>query len=236
MVKDSAALGTLDPVVLQTMKRYCHIHTDQIKKSAGYLSNNVVAPFETFIPETLDSQTQVQLKTAMVEKLSDADKAGYIYIYEVNDPSKLHPEILEYKVGRSYKPIQRVGQWENSCRSQRHVVRYIFPGPPDQIMLTGMMRQGKPAKFCHRLERLIHLELADLSLNAPYLDPEEKDAVHKMATQPRKQCIDCKKLHQEIFSFRQAKSGPHQGKEYEMVKEVVDRWGLFVNEFLSRST
>lgn len=122
-------------------------------------------------------------------------------------------------------------------------------------MLTGMMRQGKPAKFCHRLERLIHLELADLSLNAPYLDPEEKDAVHKMATQSRKQCIDCelsksqlmhfariysspkgKKLHQEIFSFRQAKSGPHQGKEYEMVKEVVDRWGLFVNEFLSRST
>lgn len=235
MVKDSAALGTLDPEEQETMKRYCHIHTDQIKKSAGYLGNNVEAPFENFIPDSLESQTQVQLKTAMVEKLTDADREGYIYIYEVQDPNKLHADILEFKVGRSYTPIKRVGQWENSCRSQRHIVRYIFPAPEDQIMLTGMMRQGDPAKFCHRLERLIHLELADLSLNAPYLEMRDKDHVHKLATQPRTRCIDCKKLHQEIFSFRKARSGIHKEKEYQMVKEVVDRWGLFVNEYLSRT-
>lgn len=108
-----------------------------------------------------------------------------------SDPNKLHADILEFKVGRSYTPIKRVGQWENSCRSQRHIVRYIFPAPEDQIMLTGMMRQGDPAKFCHRLERLIHLELADLSLNAPYLEMRDKDHVHKLATQPRTRCIDC---------------------------------------------
>ena len=99
MVKDSAALGVLDPEEGETMKRFCHIHTDQIKKSAAYLSNNVAAPFESkcgtglseqslttslaFIPEYLNAQTQVQLKTAMLEKVTDADKAGYIYIYEV---------------------------------------------------------------------------------------------------------------------------------------------------------
>lgn len=47
MVKDSAALGALDPDEHETMKRYCHIHTDQIKKSGGYLSNNVQAPFDS---------------------------------------------------------------------------------------------------------------------------------------------------------------------------------------------
>ena len=109
------------------------------------------------------------------------------------DPNRMHADIVEFKVGRSYKPIQRVGQWENSCRSQNHIVRYIFPPPPNQIMLAGMMRQGDPAKFCHRLERLIHLELADLSLHGPYLHEADKDSVLQLSAKPRTHCVDCER-------------------------------------------
>jgi hypothetical protein len=33
------------------------------------------------------------------------------------------------------------------------------------------MKGTEPGPHCHRLERLVHLELADLAKNAPYLRP-----------------------------------------------------------------
>ena len=37
--------------------------------------------------------------------------------------------------------------------------------------MKGRVKAGDKGPLCHRLERLVHLELADLAVNAPYLDP-----------------------------------------------------------------
>lgn len=42
----------------------------------------------------------------------------------------------------------------------------------DNGMMRGRVQVGDPGPYCHRIERLVHLELADIALNAPYLDPK----------------------------------------------------------------
>jgi hypothetical protein len=37
-------------------------------------------------------------------------------------------------------------------------------------LLRGRVKPGEPGPLCHRLERLVHLELADLAVHAPYLE------------------------------------------------------------------
>jgi hypothetical protein len=39
-------------------------------------------------------------------------------------------------------------------------------------LMKGRVKAGDQGPLCHRLERLVHLELADLAVNAPYLDPD----------------------------------------------------------------
>lgn len=76
MVKDSAALGTLDPDEHETMKRYCHIHTDQIKKSGGYLSNNVQAPFDSRYRLTLVKSSLILFRSIYTGGLGVTDSGS----------------------------------------------------------------------------------------------------------------------------------------------------------------
>lgn len=89
------------------------------------------------------------------------------------------------------------------------------------------------------LERLIHLELADLVENAPYLQPgwprpgPQDKAADNNNSQARKKCDDCGQMHKEIFEFQRIAKGKYKGKEWEIVvKPVIERWGKFIDLYL----
>lgn len=100
--------------------------------------------------------------------------------------SKVH-----FKVGRTVNLVKRIDQWGKRCASKEQVLRGWWPGTveddddEDQAingsLMKGRVRAGDKGPLCHRLERLVHLELADLAVNAPYLEPgfpktKKKDA------------------------------------------------------------
>lgn len=182
----------------------------------------------------------------MQKARSDSDVDGYIYTFEILDPAS--PSVVHLKVGRATNLNRRMDQWSRQCGSHEQVLRGHWPGgmDPDQASLVrGLIVAGEKGKWCHRLERLVHLELADLAAFAPYLDPGYPSNVSaaghddgngngkvKKAKKDVKKCPDCGKMHKEIFTFEKGK-GRYKGREWELVvKPVVEKWGAFVEQYL----
>ena len=93
------------------------------------------------------------------------------------------------------------------------------------------------------LERLIHIELADLVSTGVYLEPNwpyngtapsVPSATPSKSSARYKLCPDCGSLHKEIFEFRRWNEGePNEGMEWEkIVRPVVQRWGMFVDIYV----
>lgn len=97
------------------------------------------------------------------------------------------------------------------------------------------------------LERLVHLELADLTCTCVYLDPSwpKMDAISTASPSAKassswkgengspQPCVDCGSIHKEIFEFQRWKQGRNQGKEWDnLVKPVIERWGKFVELYV----
>jgi len=87
-------------------------------------------------------------------------------------------------------------------------------------------------------ERLIHLELADLTSSCVYLDSRwpniEIDAstpnseTKSKDSNAGKPCVDCGSVHKEIFEFKRWKRAEWEG----LVKPVIERWGKFVELYV----
>lgn len=163
----------------------------------------------------MQENTQTALRTEMTRPTSGSDEDGYIYTFEIIGkvhhvqrplPSLMfrdvdnpkNKEFIQLKVGRATHLNKRISEWSRQCSSKEQILRGWWPGnieDPKKRVMTGTVEPGDRGKFCHRLERLIHLELADVAQNAPYLqvgfpnvktetkDPPSKDA-------PKK-CDDC---------------------------------------------
>lgn len=175
---------------------------------------------------------------------------------------------IKLKVGRAVNLVKRIDQWGKQCGSKQQVLRGFYPNPEDDhnaqtTLMKGRVKAGTKASCCHRLgawagfpgsrgrnkstdlaERLIHLELADLSATQVYLDTEWPDIdsidVSSQVTSgkrngPKKveRCLDCGSMHKEIFEFQRWESGPNKNKEWEkIVKPVIERWGMFVELYV----
>jgi hypothetical protein len=74
-------------------------------------------------------------------------------------------------------------EWQKQCKSVEQRLRGHWPGgledgPPDDAEAfhastsEGSVNSGPKGPLCHRVERLVHLELADLVVNEQYLDPD----------------------------------------------------------------
>jgi hypothetical protein len=137
----------------------------------------------------------------MEKDLSPADEPGYIYTFEirglsfqilkllfkfmsslltlVSDPQC--PGFIQLKVGHTVNLVKRLDQWDKQCRSKMQIVRGWWPDTVEDdsnndgtkgTLLKGNIKPGKPGPLCHRVERLVHMELADLVVHAPYLNPK----------------------------------------------------------------
>lgn len=105
------------------------------------------------------------------------------------------------KVGRTVHIVKRMDEWSKQCGSKEQVLRGYWPSGLDDDegpMMRGMVAPGPPGPFCYRLERLVHLELGDISVNTPYLhkDFPKKTAALGTSDVPRNdrkkvRCPDC---------------------------------------------
>jgi len=132
----------------------------------------------------------------MEKAKSRSDESGYIYTFEIRGrpllsqnfmmslsdlratADKETPSKIKLKVGRTVNLVKRIDQWEKQCGSKEQVLRGWYPetgeGDDDadgRSLMKGRVKGGKKGPCCHRLERLIHLELADLAMSGAYLDP-----------------------------------------------------------------
>ncbi|RDX52714.1 hypothetical protein OH76DRAFT_1344772 [Lentinus brumalis] len=240
MVTITAPLSRLNG---EDLPHYCHQHINTAFDDVKFPSHKdagVWVDFNDWIPEYLQKETQDQLRKEMRTKHSVADVPGYIYAFEIDGLDTTRSDIVHIKVGRAVKLTKRLAEWDKQCQSKQTHLRGFWPTTKDADdgnLGRGRVQVGEPAPWCHKLERLIHLELADLAVNAPYLDPAYPNVKGGTGSSndrsvTRSPCPDCTKVHQEIFSFRRA-DGRYKGKEWEeIVKPVIEKWGGFVEAYV----
>ncbi|KAI0747627.1 hypothetical protein C8Q80DRAFT_1167804 [Daedaleopsis nitida] len=238
MVVATAPLSRLDG---EDLPHYCHQHMKTAFSDVKFCSHkdsSVWVEYKDWIPEYLQDETKELLREAMRTKHSASDVDGYIYAFEIDDDSNFG--FVHIKVGRAVKLTKRLAEWDKQCQSKQTHLRGYWPSTKDADdgnLARGRVQVGPPGPYCHKVERLVHLELADLAVNAPYLDPNYPDVQNVSGNGndkavSRKPCPDCNAVHKEIFSFPRAK-GRYKGKEWEeIVKPVIEKWGGFVAAYV----
>ncbi|THH27060.1 hypothetical protein EUX98_g7125 [Antrodiella citrinella] len=233
VTKLKSDLAKLDPDLDEDIERYCHLHVpDVLSGSLTYLRGKCIT-FAEWIPAYLQPATIAALRIAMTSAPSDKETPGYIYTFEIIDTNKTQ---VHFKVGRTVSLNKRIKEWSKQCGSKEQVLRGFWPGHSNDIsLLMGTVNPGVPGPLNHKLERLIHLELADIMNNTPYLETSWPNSIRPPLPNekvvPREPCLDCGKRHKEIFTLRHMK-GPKEGKEYdELVKPIIDKWGRYVDEY-----
>ncbi|KAF7971326.1 hypothetical protein HWV62_21414 [Athelia sp. TMB] len=258
------ALFASHPDVDEEPVMFCGQHKKIQLKNLGFYSRKVAGhyiDFTDWIPDYLEQDTQLALRVEMEKGSSNNDTSGYIYTYEIRDPTSL--DKVQFKVGRTVNLVKRLDQWEKQCSSKEQILRGWWPGiltddhgiqdlAVHGSMMKGCTRAGEQGPLIHRLERLVHLELADLAVNAPYLESDflktkDRDTNDVSATPTKKPtaslsarrrsqtqpCSDCNVRHKEIFAMTRVQEGPYKGKEWELlVKPVIEKWGTFVSTFV----
>ncbi|TBU45851.1 hypothetical protein BD309DRAFT_989230 [Dichomitus squalens] len=239
MVPVSVPLARLNG---EDLPHYCHQHLKAAfsdKKFYSHKDPSVEVYYDAWIPEYLQEDTQDLLREEMRLKHSPADVEGYIYAFEIDDPA--NPDVFHIKVGRAVKLTKRLAEWDKQCQSKQTHLRGFWPSTPEAEagnLARGRVKVGEPGPYCHRVEKLVHLELADLAVNAPYLDPDFPNMKGGSGTgngraATRAPCPDCGAVHKEIFSFPRAQKGRYKGKEWEeIVKPVIEKWGGFVEAYV----
>ncbi|KAF9448341.1 hypothetical protein P691DRAFT_800908 [Macrolepiota fuliginosa MF-IS2] len=233
----------------ENILRFCHQHATEVLAPSGYYARKTGkwVIFEEWIPGYLQASTRASLRAEMEKSKSARDVPGYIYTFEIRDPDA--PKTIKLKVGRAVNLVKRIDQWGKQCGSKEQVLRGFYPGNVEEdegSLMKGRVQAGEKAAWCHRLERLIHIELADLVSTCVYLEPgwpkmetsSSPSAVSKLKANgtgngSNKPCPDCGSAHKEIFEFRRWEKGRFKGKEWEqIVKPVVERWGKFVDLYV----
>lgn len=173
----------------------------------------------------------------------------------ITDPDET--KLISLKVGRATNLNRRMDQWGKQCGSKEQILRGFWPGGmgKEGVPMKGLVQAGPKGPWCHRLERLVHIELADVAMSAPYLEAgypniEASKEVDKGDKRDVKKCPDCMYFfprvvgglisktkgstkHKEIFTFERATKGRYKGKEWEsIVKPVIEKWGGFVEGYL----
>ncbi|KAF9077500.1 hypothetical protein BDP27DRAFT_1253432 [Rhodocollybia butyracea] len=178
----------------ENVERFCFQHAKELLGPSGFYARKQHRDgqqssgiqewidFADYIPPYLHPDTQVALRVEMEKPRSQSDVEGFIYTFEIRNPKDPSPPVISLKVGRAVNVVKRMNQWGKQCGSKEQVLRGWYPGEVDnesddandtvgQSLMKGRVKAGGRGVYCHRLERLIHLELADLAVHMPYLQP-----------------------------------------------------------------
>lgn len=179
LIKGGTALQRMyPPDDKDEIKVFCHQHKPDILAETGfYAQDRHWVNFDDYIPPYLHLDTQAALREQMARRRSPGDEEGYIYCYEIRQPNPTPSSPILLKVGRATNLNRRLNQWGKQCNSKEQVLRGFFPMEEgeDASLLKACVKSDAKGVWCHRLERLIHLELADLAVHKPYLQPGWKN-------------------------------------------------------------
>lgn len=131
------------------------------------------------------SQAMSTLSRYVVSRRASSFPRGATHLSaDPQTPNKIH-----LKVGYTTKLASHIDQWDKKCRSKENILRSWWPrtieddasGEPAPCvrLLKGQVEAGDTGPFSRRLERLVHLELADLEVHAPYLKPGFEPDIQK---------------------------------------------------------
>ncbi|KAG0254557.1 hypothetical protein BG011_005660 [Mortierella polycephala] len=161
----------------------------------------------------LPDYVQNKLRKAMERSVSETDKPGYIYSYQLKEIRMTATHTL-FKVGRTDNVYRRMNEWSDKCGSPPILIE-VFPeqgalAPKDENDLADSISKsvsdtdvtGLRCRYSHRVERLIHIELK------PYHD---KDHV----------CA-CKTNHREWFKVPH-KPGLNDKEQFQQAWEQIRR-------------
>ncbi|EIN08043.1 hypothetical protein PUNSTDRAFT_88830 [Punctularia strigosozonata HHB-11173 SS5] len=247
-VKIPMSVARLDEDEDEAVEIFCFQHSKELMGQSGFYArqNGEWVEYKDWIPNYLSQDTQVALRIEMEKARSLSDQAGYIYTFEIRD--KKTPSHIHLKVGRAVNLTKRIDEWGKQCKSKEPILRGWWPGSVEEdnsSLLKGRVKAGDKGPCCHRLERLVHLELTDLTLNKPYLHPNFPNQAptpgngrtNSNSTASGKKadarCEDCGQRHKEIFTFERPQIGPYVGKEWEkLVLPVIEKWGGFVRAYV----
>lgn len=106
------------------------------------------------------------------------------------------PTTVLLKIGRAANVQRRMNQWTRQCGYNVSLIRY-YPYRPSSAPTPTSLDSGQ-VRYAHKVERLIHLELAERRV--------------------KKECEACGKEHREWFEVEGSRRGVRG------VDEVVRRW------------
>ena len=143
------------------------------------------------------------------------------------DASK--PDLIRIKVGRSVNVRSCLSQHCKRCPSSKPRLLGHFPS-------TAPPLRAASVPFCDRLERLVHIELAELSARSypPARSATNQPCIDCQCTPP----VTCLNLvnaftgctrHTEIFVFKRLR-GKYRSKEWsKIICPVIEKWARYVN-------
>lgn len=105
---------------------------------------------------------------------------------------------ITLKIGRAANVHRRMSQWTKQCGQNITLIRY-YPYTRTAGSSGSKFGPGRKVPHVHRVERLVHLELA------------EKRVV-------KSECVECGREHREWFEIEASRAG------LRVVDEAVRRW------------
>lgn len=77
------------------------------------------------------------------------------------------PGYVHFKIGRSNNIARRLREWNKQCSAHEQVLRGTWPPNPQASKLRGRIGSANDVvPYVHRLETLVHIEVADRALRA----------------------------------------------------------------------
>ncbi|GAO50107.1 DUF1766-domain-containing protein [Saitoella complicata NRRL Y-17804] len=152
-----------------------------------------------WIDPTLSVTTRRALLSELEKPISAREEPGYIYVFRLQSPIEagFQGSRALYKIGRTTNLQRRLYQWSNQCSLQPILVAY-YPSP------ASSASSALKVSISHRVERLIHIELAD-----------------KHPVSDKAACEACGRVHREWFEAETGRVG------WEGIKTVILKWVEF---------
>jgi hypothetical protein len=169
----------------------------------------------SLLPQAPQSSSHLRPPT-QPRSVSDAIRAARDLNALTSNPTSTTPGTLRLKIGRTSNVHRRLAEWSKQCSYDLTLIRY-YPYTPSSSSSSSPARvspshssrdrapsaslvPGRKVPHVHRVERLIHLELAALRVR------------------DLGQCPECGKEHREWFEVEAAK------ESLKRVDECIRRW------------
>ena len=135
--------------------------------------------------------------------LRHASRAAPLLQHKQHQQPRQEQHTILLKIGRAANVHRRMSQWTQQCGQNITLIRY-YPytssnPKPHALSTSNSLIKGRKVPHVHRVERLIHLELAEKRIVKP-------------------ECQACGREHREWFEIEASRDGLRS------VDEVVRRW------------